>query len=99
MKIKQEHFNELKIKLDTLFQNLKNKKMYTRIIETYEKGEFFNASKVKDLQKRFCWDCLYALPDSMYLINEIYKYANDDHIFTALKKICPKVEKKYYVCS
>lgn len=95
MKIKQEHFERLKAEIDAVLQKHKDRGMYERLINVYEFGKFGRAAEVYDLQKRFCWDCLYAIPESMKLIDEIYKYANDDHIFTALKKICPKVERKY----
>jgi len=65
-----------------------------KIISEYEQGKFYKADKVRQLQRRFCFDMLYAANISE-LINEIYEYANDDHIFTALKRICPKVERKY----
>jgi len=65
-----------------------------KIISEYEQGHIARASKVKDLQKRFCFDMLYAsnIPE---LVDEIYDYANNDHIYTALKRICPKVIRNY----
>lgn len=44
-------------------------------------------ARVKDHTKRLCFDILYASDraDRNEIIPRIYKYANDDHIFTALK--------------
>jgi hypothetical protein len=63
-------------------------------IETYEKGKFHCADIVRDLQKRFCWDVYYATPGLNAKICML-PGVNDAHILTALKTICPKVERKY----
>jgi hypothetical protein len=43
--------------------------------------------KAKDLEKRLRWDLLHAARMSQWLCDNIYPYANDDHIDTALKAI------------
>ena len=90
MKITQEHYDALKEAIDKYIEA--NGKEH--LIITYETGHFYKSDKVRLLQQRFCFDLLYCagVPE---LIREIYKYANDDHIFTALKKICPTVTRKY----
>lgn len=42
------------------------------------------ADKVKDLNKRYRWDLLWLLKLDL---TEIYKYANDSHIDTVLRKL------------
>ena len=41
--------------------------------------------RVKDLDKRFRWDLCYAAGLSGWLCDEVYKYANDTHVDTALR--------------
>ena len=50
----------------------------------YRKGKYHNTDKVKDLNKRYRWDLLWLLKLDL---TEIYKYANDDHIDTVLRKL------------
>ena len=90
MKIALGHFDALQKAIDDVLNSYGRDK----VISEYEQGHIARADKVKDLQKRFCFDMLYAsnIPE---LVNEIYDYANDDHIYTALKRICPKVIRNY----
>jgi hypothetical protein len=60
----------------------------------YERGNFHRSEAVRDLQKRFCWDVYYATPGLNAVICML-PGINDEHIYTALKAICPKVERKY----
>lgn len=48
--------------------------------------------KVKDLEKRFRWDCVYAAKLSGFICHSLYDYCNDDHIDTALKKIIKELD-------
>ena len=64
-------------------------------VETYEKGLFHNADKVRDLQTRFCFDVYYAAGGELNAKICMLPGINDAHILTALKTICPKVERKY----
>ena len=91
MKIKPGHFDALKASIETVIEQNGGKE---RIVKAYESGDFSRADKVKDLQKRLCFDLLYTA-QVKGLLDEIYLYANDSHIFTALKSICPKVTKAY----
>lgn len=43
--------------------------------------------KPKDIEKRFRWDCFYAAKLSGWCCERLYKYLNDEHIDTALKKV------------
>lgn len=93
MKITKEHFEHIKSAIETVFKINGGKE---KIVEMYETGNFRNAENVKDLQKRFNFDMLYAAGLTNFVCDELYSYLNDDHIATALKKICPPVTKRYY---
>lgn len=62
------------------------------LIKKYERMEIPRAEHVKDLQKRFCFDMLYYARIPSEFMEELYEYMNDDHIYTALKHILPKLE-------
>jgi len=91
MKIKQEDYQKLENIINATAESCGGME---NIKSLYEQGQFPRADKVKDLQKRFVWDVLFASKQYDF-INELYTYMNDSHIETALKKICPKVERKY----
>ena len=90
MKITQGHYDAMKKAIDTELEKYGKEKT----VAIYESGNFPRSERVKILQRRFCFDMMH-FADISPLISEIYEYANDDHIYTALKKICPKVERKY----
>ena len=90
MKITKEHFNYLKEKIDNYIMANPD------IIEVYETGKFIRSDRVKDIQIRFCFDMLSKVPGLIqWVCDNIYTYADDSHIETALKKICPKIERRY----
>lgn len=43
--------------------------------------------RVKDLEKRFRWDLSYAAKLTPFICSDVYSYANDDHVDTALRAI------------
>jgi len=104
MKITPEHYNKLdslmKVKLGEIDAALRNPKEpspenpYGNVIDFYETGRIPRADKVKDLQTRFCFDFFAYGTDSEFK-SELYQYLNDDHIETALRRIMPKVTKRY----
>lgn len=85
LKISDDHFNRLQVAVNRVLENNPD------IVERYQRGDFPRAQAVKVLQKRFCFDVLYAA-NTYDLVREIYEYADDDHIYSALKAILPKVE-------
>ena len=89
MKMKQEHFDHMKQAIDGFLAR------HPDLVKKYETGDFYNADKVQCLQTRFCFDVQYMAGLSRYDCDTLYDYLNDEHILTALKKICPKVEKRY----
>lgn len=91
MKIKQEHFQHIKTEIENILQ----KYGQDRLVAEYEAGKFPRSEKVTDLQTRFCFDLMFGAGLSKWVSDNLYSYLTDEHILTALKAICPKVERKY----
>ena len=89
MKIKKEHFNYLKSEIDAVLAK------YPNVAQEYELGQFPRADRVKNLQERFNFDLFYGAGLSKWASDNLYAYMDDSHLSTALKRICPKVERKY----
>jgi hypothetical protein len=89
MKMTKPHFNHLKSEIDIVL------KKYPNLVYEYENGLIPLAGKVKSLQVRFNNDLLYGAGLTSFVCQELYPYISDQHISTALNRICPKVEKKY----
>jgi len=93
MKMKKEHYNILKSSIEDVLKNVG-----PALLQEYENGKFPREDKVKDLNLRFRWDLFYfvrpKIESSGKKLN-LYDYLNDSHIDTALRKICPRILKKY----
>ena len=91
MKITKENY----IYLQTAINNVLAE--YPNISKEYETGQFPRADRVKDLQKRFCFDLLFGAGVSQWVSQKLYSdnAMNDEHIYTALRSICPTVTKRY----
>jgi hypothetical protein len=87
MKIKPEHLELMRSFIDKVWQRCDKDKT----VEAYRKGEFPRAEHCKDRQMRFCFDVFNAAQIPWSVMKDVYAYANDEHILTALKKICPKL--------
>ena len=87
MKMSKEHFAMLKKEVDALLEKYPDTEVF------YSQGLFPNADKVKNLQERFCFDVFHSTSQS--LREQFYKVYDDSHIFTALKKCCPTITKRY----
>jgi hypothetical protein len=46
---------------------------------------------VRDLDMRLRWDCLWSSVPSRWVCDNIYPYANDEHLDTALRRILKEV--------
>lgn len=87
MKIKPEHVEHLRIGIAPLDTPERRQK--------YINGDFSNAEYTKDVDERYRWDLLYAIPwYTRWVCDNIYPYANDTHIDTALRSIVPPLEVK-----
>ena len=93
MKISLKHREHMRESIDYYFDNLEGGR--EGLVEKYETGNFQNAHLTKNLQKRFCFDVLHNAGLTGFVCAEIYTYANDEHIFAVLRKICPVVKKRY----
>jgi|GEM_PF-1078760 len=92
MKMSPSAFAHVKAEIEKL---LAEHNANNALVERYERGDFPRAECVKNLQMRFCFDLFYAAKLSKYASDVLYPAGlNDDHIYTALKAICPKVEDK-----
>jgi len=92
MKITKEHLQSIK----SIFDNLTAYIPLDKMILAYETGDFVRSKDVKDLNKRFIWDIIWALKgydkEAMSTIFETYK---ENHIETAIKSFIPKIERRY----
>lgn len=88
MKIKPEHYNQLKDTMD------KSMSINPNVVDIYETGRFDRSEKVNDLQMRFCFD-MYWLCTRSDFRRELMEYMNDVNVYTALKRILPKVVRRY----
>lgn len=86
MKMTKAHFKQLK----GLVEPLNTDEIRTK----YLSKDFPRASQVKDLNKRFRWDLLWAVPNTPRntLISALYLYLNDTHIDTALRYIVKELQ-------
>ena len=89
MKITKEHLQVLNEEIALVLNK------YPQLVAEYESGQFARAEAVKDLQKRFCFDLMYGAGLTRFVCDTLYKYMNDDHLYTALKAVCPKVTRNY----
>ena len=78
MKIKPEHYNALKKAITPNRDKIKSHREF-----------IIKEGKAKDVDKRLRWDFMWAIPRQVRtpIIDEVYKYANDDHLDTVLKRI------------
>jgi hypothetical protein len=77
MKIKPEHYEYIKQAIEALPRD--------RVLA--HKEALKNDARVKDLDKRFRWDLLFASQSSVYIADTLYNYMDDKHIDTALRAI------------
>ena len=89
MKMKPEHYRHLERVIAEVLE------AHPGAVDEYERGRFSRSEACTDLQQRFCFDLLHAARIGSWMNAELYPYLNDAHIYTALKAICPKIERKY----
>ena len=81
MKIKQEHYNYLKDRIEAIV----NHNGYERVIKYYESLK--QLDDVKNPKIRLMYDLERRSIESGYITSVLYEYMNDSHITTALLKI------------
>ncbi len=83
MKITPEHYEHLRSRCELAAKTFDwSAEQVQRQIEIYRA-----APEVSDPEKRVRWNLLWAARLSQWLCENVYPYANDDHIDTALKQI------------
>ena len=78
MKIKQEHYNFMKKEIQKIWTIEKHNSHREFII---------NEGKAKDIERRLRFDWSYYAKLTPFICDNLYSYANDNHINTALKNI------------
>jgi hypothetical protein len=91
LKMNAGHFHEVRELVEEVLRNNPD------AVVRYESGDFARSDRTKELQKRFCFDVHYVAMNKARdgLRQELYEYLDDDHIYTALKRMCPAVEMKF----
>ena len=89
---KQTGGNEMKIKKED-YENLKTSclivlKNHPNAVSEYRAGRYPNSERTKDVNRRFAFDVLHA---SHFNTTILYKYLNDENIYSALKRFLPVV--------
>ena len=82
MKIKDEHYNFMRAKLAP----------FKGQIESFRQ-RIINEGKASDVEKRLRWDLCYLADLTWWLCENVYTYAHDEHIDTALRAIMKELEQ------
>lgn len=83
MKIKPEHYSHMLEECRHVARHMP----YNRAEYIARISSIPNIEKSTDPDKRYRWDLMYAAGLSRYVCDNVYPYANDDHIDTALRQI------------
>ncbi len=79
MKIKQKHYDYLVKAMQLAGVNAE----WIRLRREFVSG----CPNVKDVEKRVRWDALYQASVSYWICYQVYAYADDSHLDTALRRI------------
>lgn len=91
MKMQKELFNKIKQEIEALLEKYNSN---GELVEEYETGQFSRSEKVQDLQVRFMWDLYWATGLNSEVCSN-HRELNNDHIETALRRICPQITRRY----
>lgn len=61
--------------------------------QKYIDGDFMNADKVVDMDKRYRWDLLYAAQQRVF-VKALYEYMNDVNLDSALRVLVKPLKKE-----
>ena len=84
MKITSDHYNYMKQEIAKVWSKDKNDAHRQFII---------NEGKSKDVEKRLRFDWMYYAKLTPFICENVYKYADDTHINTALKSIMKELNQ------
>lgn len=82
MKIKSEHYNRIKQAIEAIPEQTRK--------NHYESLK--SDTRIKDIDKRFRWDCFNYAGLTSFACNTLYNYLDDNHIDTALKSIIKEIK-------
>ena len=85
MKIRHEHYRHIQQEI---------KRVWTPTSHEIQRQHIIYEGKAKDVEKRLRWDWLYMAVSSHWLCDNIYAYADDAHIDTALRSIIKELESR-----
>ena len=83
MKIRPEHYVHLRDAIAALGVDLLQK----------HREFIVDEGRAKDIDKRLRWDALYMAKLTPFLCANVYPYADDTHVDTALRKIMAEIVK------
>lgn len=88
MKITTEHYDQMKQMIDKVVTDYRELHQSDDLSSLRQHYVDKCTGTSKDWKKLFMWSMLYGVPykDRAAWFDEVYKYANDDHIYTALKQ-------------
>lgn len=91
MKMKTEHYKNIKRKIQALGSNEKLLEVLQRYLERDK--SIPRIEQAKNLNMRFRWDILHHVfhNDFDFITKTLYSYLHDDHIDTALKAIIKEI--------
>tara|TARA_R100000541_G_scaffold43799_1_gene50974 strand:+ start:305 stop:568 length:264 start_codon:yes stop_codon:yes gene_type:complete len=78
MKISDSHYDLMKKEIDKIWTKEKHDAHLKFVL---------NEGKAKDVEKRVRWDWMYYAKLTPFVCENLYQYANDKHIDTALRNI------------
>ena len=92
LKITRADYIQLDLHIKVLWRHVNKANM----IANYERGNFYRADSVKDLQTRFCFDIFHLANgiDKFSLANKLDLYLTRQDVGKALRRICPIVTRK-----
>lgn len=83
MKITGQHYAHIRDTIGAAFTPEKTRA---------HRAALHDSGKAMDVEKRLRWDLAYAAKLSAWFCAEVYPYANDDHIDTALKAVVKELK-------
>lgn len=83
MKIKPEHYKVMRDEIAKLVPKFEKHRSYLK-----------TDNRVQDIDKRMRWDALWATGLNGWLCQNVYLYANDEHIDTALRSIMAELHRE-----
>lgn len=89
MKIKPEHYEYMRAAIASLVE-VKGEPVLREHYELLKTDD-----RVRDVGKRFRWDLQYAAKISAWVCDNIYPYAEDDHIDTAMRRIVKELNLSF----